>query len=843
MLFFWLANYLLSGVGLFLWQLYGDETAWIWPCLLVLGVLCAWIGYLRSQDDGGRNQQSHSWLALLPVAAGMVAFAYPYSMPLYLYAAGLVLWLKMRPRLLRSLAAALLLAGLITGIQSALVVIYFKIAARAHEANLMTPIFYMACKALGVSCGYSQDTIFVQTSQEVLSLVTTWEKLGLFFVLSFFSGGLVLHWNMSDRKGILPQLRWASALFVIVLAYAMIRYLLLALAFIDFKRAEIYWNPIITLSTFVLLPLASWKALLLSERPGVCIPCLSVKRKAVYFGIAAMVFMGSLACLSWFRDPGRLKQGRILIDEYYSNWEWTNRKLDTAWYGVQSVYNYYCLHDYLSHFYEVSTLREPMSENNLSAFDVLIIKTPTRAFSSSEIQKIAGFVKKGGGLFLIGDHTNVFGTSTNLNPLADVFGIRFHADATYDLRTSDLHLHEHNVIFRHPVIAHMPFFLYATSCTLEAPLLAEDIMTATGLKAMHLDYSRGGFFPDKLKEHNYMFGLFLQSIGLRHGDGRVIAFADSTCFSNFYMHLPGKPEYSLGVCNWLNRTNRYAVPVRGLSVAIMACSALLMVMLLPRRQTVKDPGSSTTMSLLLCWGLLGIAVGAVLCNLGAKIVFGQPVPRRPLRMVGFENKYCDLRLPDRQLVHNPEIDYHTFYVWTQRLGYIPQVFSLNDQDISKYETIVMINPIRTLSADDKKRIERYVSGGGRLLVIDHPLGKGSKANEMLAIFGLRIKHEGYAVDASLHENGRTVGILPGCAPIEGGTPLLHMEDGRVAAAFGQMGAGMLAAIACSPSFANSSMGETETVPNEQQQFLYRLEFWLLQCLMRNRFGSFYQAFQ
>jgi hypothetical protein len=58
------------------------------------------------------------------------------------------------------------------------------------------------------------------------------------------------------------------------------------------------------------------------------------------------------------------------------------------------------------------------------------------------------------------------------------------------------------------------------------------------------------------------------------------------------------------------------------------------------------------------------------------------------------------------------------------------------------------------------------------------------------------------------------------------------------ASFEKRGAGMVAAIACATTFTNKAMGETETVPNEQQQFLYRLEFWLLQSLMQKHFASF-----
>ena len=156
------------------------------------------------------------------------------------------------------------------------------------------------------------------------------------------------------------------------------------------------------------------------------------------------------------------------------------------------------------------------------------------------------WVGAGGGLFLIGDHTNVFGTSSYLNPLARRFGLRFRYDSTYDLPTLRVTLYERPELLAHPAVLEMPPFLFATSCTLEAPLLAGNVMVGYGLRALPVDYSKRVFFPDKEKEQDYPFGLFLQSASVRHGRGRVVAFTDSTVFSNFTMFLGGKPEYLSG---------------------------------------------------------------------------------------------------------------------------------------------------------------------------------------------------------------------------------------------------------------------------------------------------------
>lgn len=60
--------------------------------------------------------------------------------------------------------------------------------------------------------------------------------------------------------------------------------------------------------------------------------------------------------------------------------------------------------------------------------DVLVFKTPTEPFTDEEVSTIERFVDQGGGLFLIGDHTNLFGMSTYLNKVAAPFRLAFRSD-------------------------------------------------------------------------------------------------------------------------------------------------------------------------------------------------------------------------------------------------------------------------------------------------------------------------------------------------------------------------------------------------------------------------------
>lgn len=870
MLLIWLGIFFLSALGMFLFPVYAEQNRSIWPVILGAGIILNIVGsykikvfntaFVNGESSFSKFKNFSSAIFLIPIILGIFTFRYPYNIPLYVLGSGIILLNTLRWKSFRSGCFGVLLSGLILTFQTASIIPYFKFAARYHQVNVFTPFFYGILKILGVPCAYSEGTLFVQTTQANMELVASWEKLGLFLFITYFIGAILFLYLAWENLFLLRIWKKIGVLFSVMIVYVTVRYVFLCLIFIEISKAEIFWQPLIAAGSFSPLPFIIWRfvrfnncnpvdlSLTQSKNESNISLCESIQpatrkssiiNRQSFQGLAMFFFSFALITCFWFQDPGIQKKGRVLIDEFHSDWEWTNKEFDTEWFGIQSVYNYYCFGDYLNHFYAVDKLREEITEELLNNFDVFIVKTPTSPYTEKEIDIIERFVKNGGGLFLIGDHTNVFGITININPLAERFGYFYYYDATYDLIDSDLHFHENNRLFTHASVKNMPYFLFATSCSLHAPFLAEDTMIASNLKTMYLDYSRGGYFPDKNKVLNYTFGLFLQSSGVKYGKGRVLAFTDSTCFSNFYMHIPGKPEYALGSINWLNRTNQYDFLVKFVSLLVMGITSGFIVYSFI---TVKQVSRSRSVvkkfvRTLLFGALLGVSSGVIVCDILAGSFYTLPKEHTPMIKIGFEEKFCDFRIPSVKLLHNPSIDFQTFYVWPQRLGYVPTLFSLYDS-LSDFDMVVMVNPQKYFTEKETSKIDEFLTNGGRLLIVDHPKGIKSTANQIIEKYGLKVDYAQFQEKANIYEGDNKIGILKSFAPVQGGQEVLQSKGKITFISTTKRGKGIIAVMACSDSFTNEEMGETEAVPDDHKHFLYKLEFWIFSSLINGEFESF-----
>ena len=83
----------------------------------------------------------------------------------------------------------------------------------------------------------------------------------------------------------------------------------------------------------------------------------------------------------------------------------------------------------------MSRLNNPISDAALENCDVLMVKVPTSRYDPNEIATIERFVESGGGLMLVGEHTDVFNTGVHLNDIARIFGFSFRYDCLFDIDT------------------------------------------------------------------------------------------------------------------------------------------------------------------------------------------------------------------------------------------------------------------------------------------------------------------------------------------------------------------------------------------------------------------------
>jgi hypothetical protein len=843
----WIGILLLSVSWIFLLPIY-EPPHWAWVVFVILGIAAHAISFRRS---GIRAVDRSYALLLAPLILFAVVVGWPHNLGAVVLAFAVVFALSSRQYdRAHRVALALGFSGLVLLAQASVWPLYSHLAARIHNVPALNPVFAFCVNLLGGGATYNQDGLFVKTGSGVDQLYTTWEALGLFFMVNIALGGVILLVLFGRlREGL-------AKLIALLIAYGVLRYAVLLFIFASFQTSDLFWQRSWTILSFIPLPfILSVTLRFTPEEEVVALPRLSFTGRRALAGILLAVSVSCIILAVTFQDPGVRKQGRILFDEGHSDWEWMARPYDTEWYGEQSGYNYYCLGEFLKHYYQVDIDRRRLTPDLLNRYDVLVLKTPTTPYGRDEIEPVLSFVKAGGGLWLIGDHTNVFGMGTYLNEIATRFGFAFKYDATYDLGTGNLSFYRPAGL-RHPVIAHVPFYMFATSDSLDAPLLSEDVIVGYGLKSVRADYSQKSFFPkDAHSATAIEFGLFLQNAAGKFWDGRVLLYTDSTCFSNFYMFMPGKPELALGSIEWLNRRNRY-----GFVKVILVVAAGLLI---GGAFVLLRPVGSLVFGALLFFALLsGVPVALLASSEINARSYARPVPHTPAKIIAFDSDHSSYYLPAKEFA-TVESDIQTFYVWTQRLGVFPEVRGSFLECLSNSDAVVVINPAREFTEGEITRLITYVENGGKVFLMDDPRnGQRSTAHQLLRPFNIRISFQEIVEGGVEDELGNTIWRGQHLGVVEGGQPYLFVTpvsqenersaqtaDSRTKAAVGKAGAleaasrrpvmcvarrgsGVVAVLANSTMFTSGTMGATAVVPDEGRRKLFDLEFRIFRDLLK-----------
>ncbi|HKY32532.1 MAG TPA: DUF4350 domain-containing protein, partial [Candidatus Polarisedimenticolia bacterium] len=454
---------------------------------------------------------------------------------------------------------------------------------------------------------------------------------------------------------------------------------------------------------------------------------------------AAVACSGALLLGGWWgwQPAGRKAAGRVVIDESRSGWEPAAGSFDHARYGQRSLYNYALWRAWIELHYDVRVSSEPLSAEDLEAADVLIVKTPTRPYDDGAAARIERFVRAGGGLWLIGDHTNLFGMSTVLNRLARPYGLRFELDDTFPLD------HEGSDRFRpprparHPVLRGISSYAFETSCSLSVPWTAQHVMVGRGLGSEPADYGHVHFFGDIQLQASERFGLFVQAAVVRHGAGRVAAFSDSTNFSNFSLLWPGRREITLNTIDWLNRRPVRAEQALGWALLAAAAAALgAAAWLLAGIGLPRGLGGAAA-----AWAALGaFTLGAAGAGEWSARRAGEVKPLRAYRTMAFDASVSGFRLqPDSAVLTRERpswTGFNALFINAARSGLWPEAAPDLTAALKRSDAVALLNPVRPLTPAQSRALGAFLGRGGRLLVADSAHNDVSAAHDLLARFGL-----------------------------------------------------------------------------------------------------------
>jgi len=574
---------------------------------------------------------------------------------------------------------------------------------------------------------------------------------------------------------------------------------------------------------------------------------------AAMLAVLVMVAGVSVPYISSFRPL------TILIDDGHGPWESTSVPVNTESYGRLSLYNYTLLRQWLKvhHAVEATPPDTPLP-NELHQYQVIIIKTPVRDYTLGEIDRLEKYVKNGGGLLLIGDHTNLFGHSQRLNVVAAPYGIEFRSDATFPWDTAPPYVHQPSRYTGGDFLLKgiRPFAVLTAASVVDRSLLGNPFVRTTGLVSEGADYSDMNYFGPLRLSPDDRVGPLALAIAKPYGRGKVVAWGDSTMWSSFSMFHPEYPELILRLVGYAGAPSTHAL---GQAFSLVAGSSLIGLLWIQGRRFGRSSVLRVVLMALPIGGIL--AIGLPIQQTWPEATSMIPAAIRTVA-VDLEHSKVSLKIdPTRHTITEHNI-YTSFYAWIGRLGVWP--FPVRDwSTLSSSRPLVLLNPSKPFTEKETRAIGTFVKSGGTLLVLDDAAQLlDTTAPEVLRQFGIQyhVSQESeplyrpevsietwldaglYLAPLALALQAEMPAILPGAVPrtlvtsprlsIAGGAPLAVTRAGSVQWASKSFGQGRVLVFTGSHTFNQLSFGDIwgGTEPGARRKQLYKTEYELFQEL-------------
>jgi hypothetical protein len=725
---------------------------------LLITVVCAVVFFRKSVHEVERKWS----ILLIPCAISVIIVPYPYNMGLLLLALGFF-FLAVLPRVCLWLGCAL--SGLILTVQAAGLGIYYLVIPSGHSATFFSYIVYPFLRISGFAASLDKGTIFIQKAGDVFPFPITWDTLGVYPLLLVVLPALTFLLLKSETAD--QALKRFFSFLGVSAVYILLRYILLLHFYfagdlgIDAleKFKTIFFSPWWMFITFV--PLVVLLVLIYEFNLDIEFPKFKMRKKRAAALCALFVSSFLLSGAVLFQEQGVKKQGRVLVDEIHSTWEPSYLIMDKYWYGTESTYNAYSMIEWLKVPYDVDRVVSPafiewnpgeniskiepelvsaeITSDILRNYDILILKTPNM-YTQGEVAAIVDFVKNGGGLFVVGDHSNFAGTSTSLNEITRHFGMEFVFDSVNSVE-GRLSIYNRGKI-AHPCAKYMPEFDFLTSCSIAVPATVGQVITGYALSAEPGEYASTGFFRETRRDLPILatdrgWGIFHQCVALEYGKGRVAAFADSTTISNFRIFFGGSDAMTIGCMEWLNYKNAYPYMTKVMWIAGIVFAGLGVVLL----EDVDKKKRIGAVIVIICIMALGnsLSIAAFSPRVYEKI---------PARFYDRENTVCFDQYHSSEVVNSGdrEGNYSVFLIWTQRVGRVPSIEYTLEDCIEKGKTVIIVDPLgENFSHKDIELLKEHVQTGGNVfMMVDRANVLGIN---LLAAFGLEIEEIRKPMDA------------------------------------------------------------------------------------------------
>jgi hypothetical protein len=871
MMRYWIGTALLAGSWMLGVGYFYPASPLAWLAMVLVAIVL--LGQSKPPEASQRHRRLEA-IALVLFLPSVWFASWPYQAAPLLMVLGLGIWLlPVRKRWADWLASGAVAAGVVMLVQSLVLEVYASCTAHSHDLPWPLPdLLTGVATLLGIDATADGSSIVMHSMRQMHRFAATWELLLDPVTLLFFVGGLTMlairrqgqdhDLNYTRRGWIADLLR----LVLVMVVWLPVRAGLMMAVYLHRVLCSDASLPLHAMnhcfSTWVLLlllivpALLAWRFVRGWRRRGVAstqcesksdrLAAASTRRGtqlgtevpsptgivhhssfithhslAIAAVLAALAVALFTAAVFWC-PCGARKGGRVMVVERHSKWEPTTKPYDTKWFvkpelfpDVNSGYNYARVYRYLGQYYEMSQLleKDKIDDETLAKCDVLIVKTPTERYSQDEVNAVVRFVEKGGGLLVIGDHTNYDRSTTIMNDMIRPMGFIFRDDLLFGFDKTPYEQFNPRPLAPHPIVQRVPPMDFAVSCSIDpGSSQGRPVIENVGLWSMGPEYHYSNYHPQPQHCPAMRYGAFVQTWAAQYKEGRAVAFADSTIFSNFAIGQPGKSELMLGMVEWLNRANAWIDPRPWLALLGLApLAAALWIVWRGCRSSgeTRQEGSSLPAVglVLLGAGTFGWAV-ASLVVIGVHYWEMPALERlRPERRVVIDRTTSSVLLSNGAYTQGKGEGYGLLEQWLARLD----CNTIRQEGVEAFsgDVLVAICPSRSVTEDFRRRLERYVDEGGKLLVIDSPENAGSTANSLLWPFGLSIRHDRLSKGTLTTAVKLPTVEVTGACEVAGGQPIVRIDQ-RPVAAFVRHGKGSVMAIGFGSVWNDIRMGTTNS---------------------------------
>ena len=350
-------------------------------------------------------------------------------------------------------------------------------------------------------------------------------------------------------------------------------------------------------------------------------------------------------------------------------------------------------------------------------------------------------MEKGGGVFFIGDHTNLFNMDKYINDIIKKYGIELNYDAVYDIRDGNFVNSHNNKFMQTKSMAAVEKYKFATSCSIKPDVFTRIEMSVVNGCAEDMDISQINFFGNMIPEPSEKLGTMCVAASKEIGRGRMFVFSDSTTFSSFSIFMHDNPEFLIGVMEYLNCENV-------INVYYVFCTIMMIGIFVIYIKNRKD--------ILFNIGLISMVGIFLLGGVGLYTIFMNEKNEKAVddKLDSIESIYF---LDDDKLSHFIGYDileenYQSVFLDIQRHGKMLREKKKIDDCINENsEAIFITNIDRRLSSREKNKLEKYVSRGGKLVLLDSQNKSKDSMDDILHTFGISKTDQAIFEDVVIEE--------------------------------------------------------------------------------------------